>query len=205
MPVAALVLREVANVGGQRFGMIGMVCVDPARRGEGLSGLLLENALGLAAEKEIPSLLLWTALPQVYLKHGFEPERCDSFGEVKLNSGRARPGIKFYARPVAASRGLPPFAHGLVRFQSESAEAIVLETAQGVAVGEWSGHASDVVDLLEAALPNTWRLNCATDDEILDEVKKRGHSFEPLPCAVRMARHAHRALTIPYISILDRI
>jgi N-acetylglutamate synthase-like GNAT family acetyltransferase len=203
--LATLVLREHNLLSGSRYAMIGMVCVDQAWRGRGLSTQLLVNLLTFAAEQEISSLLLWTGQPSIYSKHGFVPDSCDSFGRVTLDPIRSRSQVGFTKIQGDTARGLPAFAQQIVRFESDAAELVGVETVQGMALAEWKGAMPAVLDLIEAALPETWNLNAFADASIFDEIRRRGHFYAPLPCAKRMVRHLNRPAYIPYISVLDRI
>jgi predicted GNAT family N-acyltransferase len=205
--VATLVLRELDLPSESRCAMIGMVCVNQAWRGRGLSTRLLSDALAFAAEQQINSLLLWTTQPGVYSKHGFtsNTETCDTFGQVTVNSLRPRAQVKFSRNYPGTSRGLPPFGKQLIRFESDAAELIGVETAEGMALAEWTGFPPAVLDLIETVFPSTWNLNAPADAPIFDEINRRGYFYAPLPCAKRMVLHLSSPVCIPYISILDRI
>ena len=203
--VATLVLRQLdlATVG--RCAMVGMVCVDLAWRGRGLSTQLLTSALAFATGQQFAALVLWTGQPGIYSSHGFVPDACDSFSQVTLNPLGPRTQVKFSKGHTDRARGLPPFAQQLIVIDSSAAQLIAVETAQGLALAEWQGSLPAVLDLIEAALPASWGLNAPADAPIFEELSKRGHVYTPLPCAKRMIRHLGVPLAVPYISVLDRI
>lgn len=203
--VATLVLRECNLPSGSRCAMIGMVCVDQSWRGRGLSKQLLDNLLIFAAEQKIASLLLWTGQPNIYVRHGFVPDTYDSFGRVTLNSLHPHVKIGFTQKRAETTRGLPPFAQQLICFESEAAQLIVIKTAMGMALAEWKGVQPAVLDLIETALPSTWHLNAFAGSSIFEDIRRRGHSYTPMPCAKRMVLHLNSPVHIPYISVLDRI
>jgi len=205
--VAALVLRELNLLSGIRCAMIGMVCVDQAWRSQGLSTQLLSNALAFAVEHKYNSMLLWTTQPTVYSRHGFacEAENHDTFGRIAMNSSHLLAQVRFLKGNPETTRGLPPFGERLIRFESDAAELIGVETAHGLTVAEWSGSPAAVLDLIEAALPSMWNLNAPENAPIFSEITNRGHFYAPLPCAKRMVLHLGAPLSIPYISILERI
>ena len=203
--VATLVLRGSVSDKIGRYAMIGMVCVDELWRRLGLSRQLMETALSFAAEQHINSLLLWTEQPSVYRRYGFLPDNRDGFGSVALNPLRPPSRITFVRRHADAARGLPPFGRGLTRFESDAAEVIGVETAKGVTLAEWRGPMPSVLDLVESALPATWRLNTSVGAPIFDEISKRGHFYTALPGATRMVRHLYKPVDVPYVSVLDRI
>jgi GNAT superfamily N-acetyltransferase len=205
--VATLVLRIQRLPSGSRYAMVGMVCVDQAWRGHGLSKRLISNALTFASEQQISSLLLWTTKPNIYREHGFTPDNeiCDTFNRVSLNPLRPFATVAFTKVSPDASRGLPPFAKQLIRFESDAAELICVDTEQGMALAEWKGPLPAVFDLIESALPTTWNLNAPEGSQIFDEINRREHFCIPLLGAERMVRHLGTPILIPYISILERI
>lgn len=203
--VATLVLRQLELTPSRRAAMVGMVCVNPTWRGRGISKQLLTNALAFATEQRLAALILWTGQPSIYSPHGFVLDGCDSFGTVMLNPQSLRKPTEFSRSYSAAARGLPPFAQRLLVIENATAQLHVLETAQGIALAEWRGHLSSVLDLIEAALPTSWGINAAADDPLFGELHRRGHSYTPLPCANRMALFLDTPAPLPYISVLDRI
>lgn len=138
--------------------MIGMVCVDQAWRGQGLSTQLLSNAINFSSEQQINSLLLWTTQPGIYSRHGFtsDTEICDTFGRVTLNSVRPREYVKFTKGSPGTSFGLPPFGQRLVRFESDSAELIAVETLGGVPSTGISFHLIFIVNILPDVTGRVW-------------------------------------------------
>lgn len=205
--VATLVLRIQRLPSGSRYAMMGMVCVDQAWRGHGLSKRLISNALAFASEQQINSLLLWTTKPNIYREHGFTPDNeiCDTFNKVSLNPLRPFAKVAFSKGNPDVSCGLPPFAKQLILFESDAAKLICADTDQGMALAEWKGSIPEVFDLIESALPTTWNLNAPEGSQIFDEINRRGHFCMPLPGAQRMVRHLGTPNLIPYISILERI
>ena len=205
--VATLVLRELNLPFGIRCAMIGMVCVKQAWRSQGLTTQLLSNVINFATEQQINSLFLWTTQPGIYISHGFtfNTGTSDTFGRVNVDSLRSCSEVKFTKGNPTNTRGLPPFGKQLIHFESDAAEIIGVETTEGIALAEWRGSPPSVVDLIEAALPSTWNLNAPADAPMFDEINKRGHIYAPLPCAKRMVLHLGAPVSVPYISILERI
>ncbi len=205
--IATLIVRMHDTLSGLRCAMIGMVCVKEAWRGLGLSAKLISETIIFTEEQKIDTLLLWTTQPKIYSKHGFtsDTENRDTYCRVSINSLSSRSEVKFRRGKSATSRGLPPFATKLMHFENNVAELTVLETADGKALAEWNGSPSDVFDLAEVALPLTWNLNGPEASPIYEEMEKRGHFSEPLPCADRMVLQLRLPSYTPYISVLDRI
>jgi predicted GNAT family N-acyltransferase len=203
--IATLVLRKQTLPSEISYGMIGMVCVDPAWRGCGFSARLLSNTIEFASEQQIHALVLWTGRPGIYSSHGFLSDACDNFGRIEFDSLRLRKQIMCSQRRIVSNRGLPPFAQQLVLFKSDEAEIIVIEMEQGIALAEWKGPLTAVLDLIDATLPATWHLNTPSNSPIIEGLSKRGYFYTPLPASQRMVRYIDKAVNIPYISVLDRI
>lgn len=203
--LATLVIRKHNLLEGCRSAMLGMVCVDQAWRGRGLSKQLLTYALDFAVGQQINSLILWTGQPDIYTKYGFLTDKMDSFGRIILDPQLPRAQVGFIEGSADIARGLPPFGRRLIRFQSDVAELIGVETEQGIALAESKGCLPDVLDLIEVALPEAFNLNAPAESSIFEEIRKRGHIYTPLPCARRMIRNLDTPIPIPYISVLDRI
>lgn len=207
--LATLVLRIPDLPLGSRHAMIGMVCVEEAWRGQRLSSQLLSNAITIALNQSVDSLVLWTTQPSIYSSHGFKPdsEVCDTFGQVTLNNSILCSQLKFTKETTGIERGLPPFGHRLIQFKSDWAQVIVVETTSSLSIAEFTGTPTAVLDLIESVLPITHTLNAPLGSPIFDEIKRRGHSYTPLPCATRMVNHLGlgQPVLIPYISILERI
>jgi predicted GNAT family N-acyltransferase len=205
--VATLVLRSNTPWAKTPYAMLGMVCVDPAWRGRGYCTQLLSHTTDFAARNSIHSIVLWTTQPGLYAKFGFaeDTDVCDTYGRVEINPQRRREPVEYVRADMDASVALPPFGRQLIRFQSRNAEVISVETPDGLVVADWKGEISDVMGLIESALPSAWGLNAPAASLVHDELTRRGHRYRPLPCATRMVRHTGRPERIPYISILDRI
>lgn len=205
--VATLVLRVLNIVPGILCAMIGMVCVANNWRRQGLSTNLLNNINTICESQKIKSLVLWTGQPAIYQSHGFEIdlEVCDAFTLVNGKPLQQENKINYKIIAANKHRGLPPFAEKLFQIESHDAELMAIKTPQGMAVAEWSGSLDSVLDLIDSALPATWNLNAAANDPIINALLSRGHACTSLPCAKRLIRHIDKPITLPYISVLDRI
>jgi GNAT superfamily N-acetyltransferase len=205
--VATLVLRIPSQTHVSRYAMLGMVCVDEKWRGQGLATQLLSSAITFSTDQRVGSLILWTTQPSVYVGHGFKPDRevRDTLGQVTLNPLVSCSQIRFGKETTGIARSLPPFGNRLIRYESDLAQMIVVETANSLALAEWTGSPSAVLDLIEAALPPTHNLNAPSDSPIFGELERRRHVYTPLPCATRMVHHMDKPIPVPYISVLERI
>lgn len=67
---ATLVIKEETLPDVGTVGLVGLVCVDDAFRGSGLSHQLLSAATNFGKEKPYVCLVLWTNKPNVYVRHG---------------------------------------------------------------------------------------------------------------------------------------
>ena len=206
--VAALVLKP-ARFAGSMVGLLGLVCVAAEQRGRGLSSLLIEAAVEAGLQMDWRALVLWTQVPDLYARYGFNLNGNDVFAAIGGPADQ-RGSKKFRTRPWpwhGDARGLPAFSSGATRIITDRASVIVLETTVGAAVAEWSGDDVEVADLLHASLPDRWSLNAQADDTLIDELSRRGFLCTLRPSSSRMVRELseHGGMTVPPIRILDRI
>ncbi|MFX7844805.1 hypothetical protein ABTK14_21385, partial [Acinetobacter baumannii] len=88
-----LVIKEETLPDVGTVGLVGLVCVDDAFRGSGLSHQLLSAATDLGKEKPYDGLVLWTNKPNVYVKHGFTVDSHDRYGTVRKRAATGRVGL----------------------------------------------------------------------------------------------------------------
>ena len=92
--LAGLAVRRLP--GAPSMAAIGLVCVRPELRGQGVARQLLSSALIETDRLGLSALTLWTAKPEVYAGHGFELEDTGWFGWVTgwpATSGAGRKAI----------------------------------------------------------------------------------------------------------------
>jgi GNAT superfamily N-acetyltransferase len=216
--VGGLVIRRVPMADGGHCGLIGLVCVDESARGLGWTHRLLDVAVAQAQQQGIAALLLWTQKPEVYARHGFVCDGAELLGEVVNEAEPASmPGQSEQPWPPGAGssapglRGLPAFAQSARHLRVETArgmaQAIVLETAGGLAVAEWHGDEDDVARLLLASLPPRWTCNAIEGDRLVDVLQHWGCTMQLRQSRARFVRwltpDTDRAL--PDVRVLDRI
>jgi GNAT superfamily N-acetyltransferase len=215
-PSAALVVKR--HFDHPDTASIGLVCVRQDLRGQGLSQNLLSGSIREAHSLGMTSLTLWTGKPSVYLQHGFETRDQALFGWVSQTarspSSKAAPRAKRVTWPdaaerQAANRGLPAFAGDAYRLLDDSnhAQAIVVVDANGPIVAEWAGAAVDVMELLRAALPATWRLNALRGDPLVAALADNAFVLDLFESRLQMWRidADARQITTPILRMLDRI
>ena len=194
-----------------RGGAIGLVCVDEPNRGKGYSTLVLEHAIAHAERIGLADLVLWTAKPGVYGRHGFRSEDNGVFGEVS-SPPRALTHSSAATQStwpdVNETRGLPPFASAGYRWRTATASAIVLHDARGPILAEWEGTEAAVADLLEHVMPSIWRINAFADDPLLATLVDRNCNTDLRPSNLQMIRslRGDTSLAPNYgLRVLDRI
>lgn len=209
---AALVIKEATSLNTETVGLVGMVCVDKAFRGQGLSHKLLAVATEVGKEQSYRSLILWTNKPDVYARHGFAVDSHDRYGPVwkhpAANEDRGfchnLAGITVEDR---STRGVPAFAKSVLTFGNHAASITVLPTMQGYTLAEWTGEWDAIFQVVEQILPENWNLNAPADSEIYGELIKRGYSSELQASSQRMICNlSGKGLPdLPYIPLLNRI
>lgn len=156
-------ILEKENV---KVGLIGLVCVDPKERGNGISGKLLNLAVAEARKRNLGILTLWTSKHYVYEKVGFELYDNSLLYQVKkrnLNEEFCCVKGEISEEKLDV---LPPFAlSGVSYFISESS-LVVVDTQQGRAVASFSGSLDDVIMLIAAKLPETFLINAYKGDPL---------------------------------------
>lgn len=209
--VAGLTVKPVRRAAGGIAGLVGLVCVHLDERGLGLSTLALRTAIAHAEWLAMDDLILWTGKPGVYERLGFEV--CDT-----ASSGFVVAKAPTIGDPITATRadwpdgqewrGLPPFATEAVRWESEGAAMIVLESATGPILAEWTGADDDVLRLIDKVMPDKWRINSLESDGLPAALEKSRWSVKLQPSGLQMIRklRPREGSADPYkLRILDRI
>lgn len=202
---AALVVRERKVSPNTVIGQVGLVCVQEARRGQGLSRHLMAEAVRLAHARGLSDLVLWTTKPQVYAKTGFVPESQDIF--VRVQAPLEMAPLQISVIRSTASCNLPPFANAAWQWRSDSAQLTTLEGSGGVTLAAWQGEPRALLPLLCAAMPSQWCVNLSQTDPLLTHLERYGFRCATQPGAWQMRLHSstHPAAEIPLIPLLERI
>ncbi|WP_157877127.1 GNAT family N-acetyltransferase [Cupriavidus taiwanensis] len=209
---AALVIKEATLTNAETVGLVGMVCVHGAFRGQGLSHKLLSAATEVSKEKSYRSLILWTNKPHVYAGHGFAVDSHDRYGLVWKQ--QAAGGNRSFCHNLAgitvedrSIQGVPAFAKSVLTFSNHTASITILPTMQGYTLAEWAGAWDPIFQIIEQILPERWNLNAPADSEIYGELIKRGYNSELHSSSQRMISNlSGKGLPdLPYIPLLNRI
>lgn len=209
---AALIIKEETLADGRQVGLVGLVCVDEAFRGNGLAHQLVSAAANLGRDKSLAALMLWTNKPSVYAKHGFVVDSEDRYGSVWK---RIQDGVATAFRPEPtglqvsdiSAQGVPAFAKRVLVFSSNSASITVLPTMQGYTLADWRGDWDAVFEIVARVMPDSWNLNAPANSGIYDELNARGYHSEFPSGSQRMINDlsGDRAADLAYIPMLNRI
>lgn len=202
---AALVIREREISPQTRIGLVGLVCVHEPLRGQGLSAVLLAEALRQARALGLSDLILWTAKPAVYACAGF----VEDVREISLSVQTPKDPPPLRAaptrRPLACA--LPAFATHAWAWQADGARLTTLDGPWGVTLADWQGEPDALIALLGHAMPAQWRVNGAPDEPLFADLTRHGFAMQTLAGTWRMRAHtgAGPAIAVPSISLLERI
>lgn len=165
--------------------LLGLVCVHPDWRGQGLSADLLEGAMHAAHDLGFRALVLWTQMPALYERWGFVSVAQERLVQVDGLPDKTLP-VPVVVPNVTLAEGLPPFALSAQRWEASAAQAVVLQTTGGMALADWVGPTDAVAHLLMAAMPGSWLLNALPQDDLPEVLAGLGCECAPLPGAHRM-------------------
>lgn len=194
---------------GQQAAAVGLVCVHPAHRGQGLSRQLLTQTLARLDDAGVVATTLWTGKPGVYEAHGFRSQDAGLLCDVRdlpSATGRARASSWPDSSPPA-ERGLPPYAHHALRLADDRADALVLLDPLGLALAEWQGQDDDIITLLRPVMPRHWRLHALQGDTLPQALAATGATLTRTAQHLQMWRpRPGQALpVVPQLRLLDRI
>ncbi|WP_112384173.1 GNAT family N-acetyltransferase [Sphingomonas carotinifaciens] len=159
--------------------MIGYVCVDWSRRGQGVGRVLMDTLNDVVDEQGFRAALLWTAKPEVYTGRGYVVIGRDRFVRVRSPASQADDpdGIHVTDWPDAGTAdGLPAFATGASRCSTDRATAVCAQGPRGVTLLDWQGEAVDVAAVLSTAGYTDWSVNLAADDPFVDTLSSHGYT-----------------------------
>lgn len=205
--LAGLIVRPCSPMAAA----VGLVCVHPAYRGQGLSTQLLQQTLVEVDRLGHAATTLWTGKPTVYERHGFVPR--DDGVQYQVSDWQAGPASAPARRwPDAAEsasqrRGLPAYAHHGLRVGTTRAELLLLQDPLGMALAEWQGEDADVIELLAAVMPRRWRLSALQGDTLPAVLAARGAAMAASPQQLQMwrLRPGVPSPELPRLRLLDRI
>lgn len=210
--LATLIIKKekIETIGW--VGLIGLVCVHPQFRGNGLSSHLMKLAEGYGRNSSLKALILWTTKQEVYRDQGYFEDMRDYFGTVTKVSPLQASEVennKIYDINLKGCNedGVPAFASDVIKFSKGLASFTVCKTFTGLLLVEWAGDFQDVITIIEKMLPDQWSINVSEDSEMISILKKNGYKVDLQPGAVRMVRMLtqEKFYDLPYIGILKRI
>ncbi|KQM36604.1 GNAT family N-acetyltransferase [Sphingomonas sp. Leaf10] len=203
--IATAVMRPAPQAG---IAMIGYVCVDRSRRGQGIGRTLMEAMNNAVGEQGFLAALLWTTKPEVYTGSGYAIVSRDRFVLVRSPASRAvdQESILVQNWPDAGvANGLPAFATSASRYSSDRAMAVCARGMRGITLLDWEGKPGDVAAVLSAAGHAEWSVNLTAADPFAAELSSRGYIAVESPGAFTMVR-CQDANFIPHnVSQIDRI
>jgi GNAT superfamily N-acetyltransferase len=183
--IAALVIKPGPWGQHGRAALLGLVCVHPDWRGQGLSADLLQEVMHVAHDLGFRALVLWTQMPALYENWGFASVAQERLLQVRGVVNLTLP-LSVVEQDVTLPEGLPPFALSAQRWQTSAAQAVVLQMPGGMALADWCGPSVAVAHLLMATMPAVWLLNALPQDDLPEVLVGMGCECSPVPGAHRM-------------------
>lgn len=112
-----LVAMFVAKTGASDVALIGLVCVRPDHREQGLSSELLARVKKVGPNLGCNTLMLWTTKPELYSKFGFQTDQVDYHFEILSSAIHDRDCdlIDKCTIDGVSGIGVPPFGKSIQR------------------------------------------------------------------------------------------
>lgn len=179
-----LLIREVdLSIGDKvvKVGLIGLVCVVEHRRGEGIAGQLVSNAILLSRQRKVDYLTLWTSQHHVYSKHGFVQHDDWLFGNAIVNENvlrRSDTASEDIQEAKSEELAIPPFATEIKVFRHVNASITVLYNGSQVTLADYEGEVETACDLILKMLPSSWRVNIRAGDPLIATLRRRNVVLE---------------------------
>jgi GNAT superfamily N-acetyltransferase len=210
--ISTLVILRKRLESGRDIGMIGLVCVQPEFRNQGISTLLLTHAMDRAKREGLDALLLWTQKPDVYAKVGFATDSRDLFGTVSKGA-RSKKWAESSDHPSVVpansvrSGSIPPFADEVLEFCTPAARLTCCKSQQGLTLVEYCGEVNSVMQLIDSSLPDRWMLNTPEGSTLIPALVSQGYQLDLKPGAVRMSLALNPSSNLPIqnVPFLERI
>ena len=203
--VGAAIIRPAEQIG---VAMIGFVCVDELERGRGYARDLVAAVNVVVRDLGYHTALLWTGLPSVYTRSGYQEISQDIFLKVKQRPCKQPTGFPITVEPwpdYSDQVGLPAFALSAQRLRSNRAEAIVAEGPRGTTLIDWRGASEDIVMTMGAAGYSSWSVNIPAGSELLEALPKDQFFIEATKGAVTMAYRSDDMVAIEHVPVARRI
>lgn len=154
------------SIGISKVGKVGLVCVEPRYRGQGIAKKLMNALIEFSQKTGFSALTLWTSQPYIYINSGFEYSDNALFGMIEFpETEQNEPQSSFYSREKN-ELGIPPFATSCRVFSNDLAKVTVIYDDKGAIISDWSGNDEDVVNLMELVFKGPIRLNSSLNAPI---------------------------------------
>ena len=190
--VGGLAVREwVGSIHSHqvKIGLIGLVCIAPVFRGQGIASTLVDATLKQAADDGFDALTLWTGKSALYRRHGFVEADIWTYGWVRRTHIR-RPralltdrSAKLVERPSAP---IPPFALSTYELLGAQSSVFLVKDSTGWIVTGYRGNVKEAASSMRSTLPGDWRINLEKDDILLEELKCLGYDLDVKPVNLQM-------------------
>jgi GNAT superfamily N-acetyltransferase len=188
--VATLLIRIIRDT---TTAMIGCVCVDPAFRGYGLSGRLIDLAAPPLDRMGVNHMLLWTGKPGVYERSGFVVTAQER--RLALRAPVAAPAIALGPATLTpwpaddeVAVGLPPFATAGWCATTYGGRIVFVDTPAGAALLDHAGSPDAVLATMFAARGGDWTATLDATDSLYEHAVSSGACTDDAPGPLTMLR-----------------
>jgi GNAT superfamily N-acetyltransferase len=171
--IGGLVVREETIPSRQSYGIvgcIGLVCVHPDYRGQGIANKLFEMVIQSSLSRKYSALTLWTNQHHIYQSKGFTVYDQSVYGIVTFNNNNNNNGYEL--KKLTKSKGLPPFAISGNEYSTNEAEISVVCDESGGIVVDWYGNDVSVISLIKSIFSDSFRINSRTGCSILETLRR---------------------------------
>lgn len=199
--VAALLIRPIP---GTTTAMIGYVCVDPAFRGHGLSGRLIDLACESLRPLDLGHLLLWTGKPAVYARVGFTVASSERRMTIRPPIAGGVAPVTLLAWPERNDvgggdtvAGLPPFATAAWQATTPGIRILMADTPMGATLLDHSGSPDAVLRVMAALRPGDWSVTLEEEHPLRTHAMTTGLCYDDAPGPLTMYRALGTTSTAP--------
>lgn len=176
--VGGLVVRERTVIVDNEaivIGCIGLVCVKPQYRGNGLAGKLFESAIEESLKRGYSGLTLWTSQHHIYKNRGFFLYDKTVFGSVTIPVNYRTSSTNSESVILSPHCVIPPFAKEGRLYHSSKAQLVTLWDDKGGIIVDWNGKDIDVHDLILDVFKGSFRINARTECSLISLLKLKSY------------------------------
>ena len=174
--VAGLIIREckiARNSSEHIVGCVGLVCVDPDYRGNGVAGKMFETLIESAFSRNYDALTLWTSQHHIYQSHGFVVHDKTQYGTVIFPEDEVVPPLEYETEELSKNVGLPAFSHNGNLYKRGGTEVSVVWDDNGGVVVDWTGDDASVISLFKSIFPKSFRINTRVGNSIINALHQQ--------------------------------